>query len=118
MRTVFYSNKHTEIVIRGIEAISDVFNGKDISEKESLLLCLDKFLDPYFGYNILHKDEIKVLLQNTIVSANPIGVKEDALQLLTDYYWPPFIILEENLNKIEPQLLPDIKYAINMDNGI
>jgi len=117
MSTVYYSNKHIEIVKNGIEAISKILNGKDTSEKESLLFCLDRFLDPYYGYNLPHKNEIEELLQNVIINVNPIGVKEDALQLLTDYCWPPFTVLENNLSKIEPELLPNVKYAINMNDG-
>jgi hypothetical protein len=116
MRAVFYTKKHSKIVESGIQAISEVLNGKDISEKESLLLCLDKYLDPYFGYNLTYQKEIEVLLQNVIFSENPIIVKEDTLQLVTSYCWPPFPILEDGIDKIDPKLLPDVKYAINVDN--
>ena len=116
MRSVSYSSEHIEIVNSGIEAISAVLNGNDIIQKEGLLLCLDRFLDPYFGYDLPFKDEIKILLQNVIVSENPIEVKEDALQLLSDYEWPPFTILENNLSKIEKELLPNVEYVINMND--
>ena len=116
MSFVSYTSKHSNIVKSGIESISNVLNGKDTAEKLSLLLCLDKFLDPYYGYNLPYKNEIEALLQNVIVNNNTIEVKEDALHLLTAYCWPPFIILENNLSKIEPELLPDVKYAINMND--
>lgn len=115
MRSVFYSNKHSEIVKKGIEAITDVLNGDNISEKESLLLCLDKFLDPYFGYELPYQSEIIMLLQHFIVNDNPVEIKQDAIDLLTSYAWPPFSILEKNLDKIEVELLPMVNYAINMD---
>jgi len=118
MSFVSYTSKHSAIVKSGIEAISKVFSGKNMSEKESLLLCLDKFLDPYYGYSLPNKDEIVVLLQNLIVNENSRDVKEDALNLLTSYCWPPFPILEDGLGKIEPELLPDVRYAINMNNEI
>lgn len=115
MRSVFYSDKHSEIVKKGIEAISDVLKGDNISEKESLLLCLDKFLDPYFGYELPYQNEIIILLENFIVDDHPVEIKQDAIDLLTSYAWPPFSILEKNLDKIETELLPNVHYAINMD---
>ena len=115
MRYTSYSNKQSEIVKSGIDAIAETLNNGNTSEKESLLLCLDKFLDPYYGYNLPHKNEIILLLENVIVNQNSIGVKEDALNLLTSYCYPPFNILESNIDKIESELLPDVKYAINMD---
>lgn len=114
MRSVVYSDKHSEIIKKGIEAISDVLSGDNTSEKESLLLCLDKFLDPYFGYKLPYESEIFILLQQFIINDNPVEIKQDAIDLLTSYAWPPFPILEKNLDKIETELLPNVNYAINM----
>ncbi|MVX67086.1 hypothetical protein GKZ28_25885 [Clostridium chromiireducens] len=46
---VTYTNDHSSIVKSGINAISKVLKGTDIAEKRSLLFCLDKYLDPYYG---------------------------------------------------------------------
>ena len=52
---------------------------RDAGEKESLLLCLDKYLDPYFGCELPWKDEVYHLLQQMILAENTTSVKEGAL---------------------------------------
>ena len=79
------------------------------------MLCLDKYLDPWFGYNLPYTEQIIELVQRVIVSPNSKEVKEDALHILTSYSWPPFEILKSNLDEIESDLLDDVLYAINMD---
>jgi len=112
---VSYSKRHENIVRSGVDAISKVLDGSDTEEKKSLLLCLDKYLDPWFGYNLPYTEQIIELIQRVIVSPNNKEVKEDALHLLTSYSWPPFEILKSNLEEIESDLLDDVLYAINMD---
>lgn len=114
-RSVFYDKSHQDIVKNGIEAISDVLNGDNMADKESLLLCLDKYLDPWFGYKLPYESQIFDLIEQVVVNYNTKAVKEDALNLLTSYSYPPFIVLENNLDKIEDSLMPDVLYAINMD---
>lgn len=82
-------------------------------------MTLDWFMDPYFKQDISDiRDELKEILQIVIISSDDYDVAEDALQLLCDYEWPPFEILEKNIDKVFPQLKPDVLYAINMDNEI
>ena len=114
-RSVFYGDKHEEVVRQGVLAMANVLYGDNTSEKESLLLCLDKYMDPHYGFELPDKDEIELLLQQVIISQNTLGVKEDALGLLTSYAWSPFEVLRDNLDKIELVLLPDVLYALNMD---
>lgn len=114
-RTVYYDKRHVDIVTSGFDAISEILSGSDLIEKESLLLCLDKYLDPWYGYNLPYAEAIFEALQYVVISPNSIYIKEDALHLLTAYSWPPFLILENNLDKVESTLLPDVNYAINMD---
>ena len=116
-RSVFYSKSHVEIVEQGFHAISNVLNGEDTSEKESLLLCLDKYMDPYYGLKLPDREKIEKLLQQVIINQNTIGVKEDALDLLTSYSRPPFETLQNNLDEIEPGILPDVLYALNMNKN-
>ncbi len=102
-------------MINGFSAIEAVLNGTDISEKESLLLCLDKYFDPWFGLELPDKEKVEELLQRVVLYENTLDVKEYALHLLTSYSWPPFEILQNNLDKIEPEILANVLYAINMD---
>ena len=116
---VSYSKHEKEIVRQGIDAIRSVLFGNDERAKLSLLLCLDWFMDPYYGQDISDiKDELITILQEVIISDDSFSVKEDALNLLTSYEWPPFPILEKSLDTIDEKLLPDVKYAINMDKEI
>lgn len=48
-RTVYYEARHKAIVEGGVEGIAAVLRGDDEAEKASLLLCLDYYLDPYYG---------------------------------------------------------------------
>ena len=109
-----YSDDEKAIVRSGIKSIRAVLEGSDTAAKSRLLLCLDWFMDPYFGQDISAiNDELVELLQGVIVSPDPVDVKERAIQLLMDYTWGPYPILEANLDTIDKEILPDVKYIIN-----
>ena len=114
MRTVTYTDDEKKIAESGISAIRNILMGADMEAKERLLFCLDYYLDPYYKKTLPYEAEVAALLQEVIVSPNPLSVKEDALNLLISYEYPPFSILENNLSKVETELLPDITYALNM----
>ncbi|QGQ96427.1 hypothetical protein EHS13_16815 [Paenibacillus psychroresistens] len=82
---VSYTRKHQDIVIRGVDAIGEILKSANAVEKRSILFCLDKYLDPYFWYNLPYFDEIIVLLEKHLFEKHDKEVKEDILQLLTDY---------------------------------
>jgi len=63
-------------------------------------------------------NELVELLQTVVISSTDDDVSEDALQLLCDYEWPPFEILEKNINRVSQRLKPDVLYAVNMDKEI
>lgn len=113
---VSYSEEERKLVREGgITAIRQVLTGSDTKKKRSLLLCLDWFMDPYYKQDISSfKEELIHLLETVIVSSDPIEVKEDALQLLTDYCWGPFPILEQHVDEIEDELKANAEYTINM----
>jgi hypothetical protein len=108
-----YSDAEKAIVRSGIKSIRAVLEGNDTAAKSRLLLCLDWFMDPYFGQDISAiNDELVELLQGVVTSADPIDVKERAIQLLMDYTWGPYPILESHLGTIDEEILPDVKYII------
>lgn len=111
---VAYTNEHSSIVKSGIKAINEVLNGTEIAEKRSLLFCLDKYLDPYYGYNLPYFDDIINLLQEQLFLTNTKEVKEDILQLLRDYARNSLDYLAEKIGGIdsEPELLEDALYAL------
>ncbi|MBL1225928.1 hypothetical protein IW510_12455 [Enterococcus sp. BWR-S5] len=102
------------IVRNGTAAIRKVLERGSEKEKERLLFCLDRYLDPWFEYNLSYKAEIDRLLEEVIVTANTLAVKESALQLLTDYGEGDFKIIKENIDKIEPELMSEINYLLEM----
>lgn len=85
MSFITYTKKHQDIVKSGIDAISKILNGTNVEEKRSLLFCLDKYLDPYYGYNLPYFDGIILLLQKQLFLEKDKDVKDDILQLLTEY---------------------------------
>ncbi|MBR5425943.1 MAG: hypothetical protein IK106_05420, partial [Clostridiales bacterium] len=113
---VSYSEEERKLVREGgIDAIRQVLTGSDTEKKRSLLLCLDWFMDPYYNQDISSfKEELIALLETVIVSPNPIKVKDDALQLLSDYCRGPFPTLEQHVDEIEDELKANAEYTINM----
>lgn len=114
MNYISYSDKEMDIVKNGIQDIGAVLFGTDSEAKRRLLFCLDRYLDPYYGYKLPYEREIVTMLEKVIVSPNVLEVKEDALDLLICYEWPPFPILEENFSCIEKELQGNVRYALNM----
>ena len=115
---ITYSENERKIVRKGIDAIQEVLMGDNAKKKRSLLFALDWFMDPYYkqdSYIADIHDELVELLQTVIISSNDDEVSEDALQLLSSYEWPPFEILEKNIDRVSEQLKPDVLYVINMD---
>ncbi|MBR4915203.1 MAG: hypothetical protein IKZ42_07995 [Clostridiales bacterium] len=112
---VSYSDDDREIVRKGFPAIYEVLMGDDKNRKRSMLLCLDWFMDPYYGNDISNiREDLVGLLQTLVVMPNDLEVKEDALELLTSYEWGPFPILEEHIDEIEKELRSEVEYAINI----
>lgn len=111
---VTYTKDHSAIVKSGINAISEVLEGTDIGEKRSLLFCLDKYLDPYYGYNLPYFDEIIILLQQQLFLIDVKEVKVDILQLLRDYANKSLDYLADKLEELESELdlLEEALYAL------
>lgn len=101
------------IVEGGINAINRVLNGTNTAEKRSLLFCLDKHLDPYYGYDLPYFEDIIILLQKQLFLTDIREIKEDILQLLRDY-GKTLDYLAEKLEELElePELLEDALYAL------
>lgn len=114
---ISYSDKEREIVRKGVDAIREVLMGSDSGKKKSLLLALDWFMDPYYKqdhYIAEFRDELIDLLQTVVISSNDDEVSDDALVLLDSYAWPPFEILEKNMEMISKQMKPYVLEMINI----
>lgn len=114
MRYVTYSEQEKNIVEKGLIEIQKILMGTDDEAKASLLFCLDKYLDPYYGYNLSYSHEIFDLLETVVISPNSIDIREDALNLLISYAGGPFPILEKHYDSLPTEIKSDAKYAINM----
>ena len=107
-RTVYYEAKHKAIAEGGIEGIAAVLRGDDEVEKASLLLCLDYYLDPYYGCTLAHESEIFILLQELLLSERSQAIRDDIVQLLGDYCGD-FSVLRSRICEAPDELLPGIK---------
>lgn len=114
MRSTTYTKEEMNIVEAGLSGVWQILMGTDVAQKCSLLFCLDRYLDPYYGYHLDYEEELLELLETVVVSPNALEVREDALELLTSYAWGPFRILERHFDELPVVLKPHVKYTINM----
>lgn len=115
---ITYGQNERDIVKKGIVAIQEVLMGDNTDEKRSLLFALDWFMDPYYKQDIYIADireDLNKLLQTVVIWSNDDEVSEDALDLLRAYEWPPFEIIEKNIDRVSMRIKPDVLYVINMD---
>ncbi|WP_051290004.1 HEAT repeat domain-containing protein [Paenibacillus massiliensis] len=112
--SVTYTEQHMELVRQGLRAIREYWQGANTVEKRSLLFCLDRYLDPYFGYELSFKEELIQLLERELFGCNVQIVKEDILQLLSEYASDRLDYLAEHLMDMDPELLPDAIYALGL----
>ena len=116
--TISYSESEREIVRKGIHAIREVLMGDDANKKRSLLFALDWFMDPYINRIITLL--IFLMIGRAVTDGyyyfNDDEVADNALNLLSSYAWPPFEILENNINKVSERMKPYVLEVINMDN--
>lgn len=113
---VTYSKDQHEIVKAGIDAIRTVLKGDNAAEKRSLMLCLDWYMDPYYCHRheiMPFHEELKELLQEVILEDTDKDVITDAVQLLQDYEFPPFPLLEENFHSIPEPFCHDVDILLH-----
>ena len=77
-----YNKSHCEIVESGIDSIMSYFESNGLEGKQSLLLCLDRYLDPYFGYNLKHETKIFEWLESEFYKATDTTLKEEIFDLI------------------------------------
>lgn len=105
LTTVRYDQRQTEIVESGAEAIEACLRDSDDAGRRSLLFCLDKYLDPYFGYELPYAEEIFGILQREVLRKRSTHVKEDAYELMRLYSGRRLEQLAERIGEVEPQML-------------
>ena len=83
--TVQYDTNHCEIVESGTDSIAAYFEKGSISEKRSLLLCLDWYLDPYYQHNLSHEDDVFSWLEREFYKAEDMKIKKEIYELVDRY---------------------------------
>lgn len=114
MRYVTYSENEENIVEKGLTEIQKILTGTEDEAKARLLLCLDKYLDPYYGYHLSYSNEIFDLLETVVISPNSPDIRKDALDLLVSYAGGPFPIIEKHYDSLPAEIKSYAKYAVNM----
>lgn len=112
MRCISYGEDHMEIVRSGAEAIEAFFLNSDNAGRLSMLFCLDRYLDPWFGYNLPYTDQIFEILEREVLRERSKDVKEDALNLMCMYSGPKLDILAKQIDEVEPPLLKRVLDAL------
>jgi hypothetical protein len=103
-RSVFYSQEEMDIIESGIVEIKDAFDSCSDDKLASLLLALDKYLDPYYKYNLDYSDKIFVLLEKLFISRQNIDIREDIRDLLF-YGTCDYDIIASNLKNFDSDTL-------------
>ena len=85
VNVVQYDSTQCEIVESGIDSIAHAFEKGSFAEKRSLLLCLDKYLDPYFQYNLPHAPEIFAWLEEEFYRIDNPTIKQEVYELVSWY---------------------------------
>lgn len=94
-----------------LDELAQLLAGKDMPVKESLLLALDRYLDPWFGYNLPQQNDIFRLLEKELWNdANNEDVMEDLVMLLVQYCPFPLDALRANREKVKsPEVLREME---------
>lgn len=69
------------------------------------------YLDPYYGCTLAHESEIFALLQELLLTERSQAIRDDILQLLSDYCGD-FSVLRSRICEAPDELLPGIKRLI------
>ena len=109
MSYITYTDDEINIVEKGIEEVRKVLMGGDCGKKRSLLFCLDWYLDPYYGNKLSYRDELVTLLQLVVVKEKDKDVIWDVVDLLREYTYGPYEILEHDFEQILEAMKPLVK---------
>ena len=112
-----YSDEEEAAIRQGIDAIRAYFSQADEQKKKNLLFCLDRFLDPWFGYDLPYASEIFRFLEEVAVSGESLDITGDALDLIYSYGHTTGI-LEHNYDRVPESLQFDAKCAIALSKGV
>ncbi|ANF97072.1 HEAT repeat domain-containing protein [Paenibacillus bovis] len=104
MRYTSYTRRHMDIIQSGVESIREFLEKESQQEKQNLVFCMDRFLDPWFGYDLPYTDQIILLLQQHLFIEESSDIQMDILDLLCQYGQHNLDILAQHIGKLEPDL--------------
>ncbi|WP_411346561.1 hypothetical protein ACE3MZ_11475 [Paenibacillus sp. WLX1005] len=114
VKYITYDQRHMDIIQAGIEPIQVFLQTESQQEKDNLLFCMDRFLDPWFGYQLPHLEQIFVLLQQHLFTEETVEINNVILELLTQYGRQTLDVIADQIEQLEPELLADAVYALGM----
>lgn len=111
---ISYSKDHIRIVEEGIEAIKEVLLGSGLEAKLSILFCLDRYYDSYYGYKLECIDELTNVLQDLLFTESNPDVIEEIFSLLS-YNKGNLDILAHKIEAIDKRFLAQAIETLGMD---
>jgi len=81
-QSITYDKSHVEIVESGFNSFKMAFQKANENEKNSLLFCLERFVDPYYSDSIEYEKELYDWLVIILNSKESLTVKENSLDVL------------------------------------
>ncbi|WP_052714170.1 hypothetical protein [Paenibacillus dauci] len=102
-----YTKQHMDIIQSGVDSIKDFLEKENHREKQNLLFCMDRFLDPWFGYQLPYTDQIIILLQQHLFVEESSEIQMDILDLLCQYGQQKLDILAQHVGNFELDLQND-----------
>ncbi|OWA33462.1 hypothetical protein B9G55_22640 [Saccharibacillus sp. O16] len=104
-KPITYGESHMAIVRSGAASIEAFLLNVDDAERLNMLFCLDRYLDPYFGYNLPYAGEIFEILQRELLRERSRKVKDDIFQLIDLYAGRHLDTLANRIDEVEPHWL-------------
>lgn len=95
MSAVYYGENEMRLVESGVAAVAAVFRHGSEREKASVLLCMERYLDPYYGYALPHTDALFTLLEHEFFADHSDDFKDDILMYLSSYCSRPLTVLQQ-----------------------
>ncbi|MCR4951911.1 MAG: hypothetical protein K6A40_11370 [Solobacterium sp.] len=86
------------------EEAQTVFQGSDLKKQKKILFDLEECLDPWRSAEIPWIREAGDLLEQVIVSTGDEDIAEYAAEILRQYGYPPYLILEEYLDELSEDI--------------
>lgn len=83
VQRTFYDSSHIHVVESGFEEMKKQFFEGSNEQKNSLLFCLERYVDPYYTSTIDYEKELFDWLLLVIEGDEVLVVKENALDLLS-----------------------------------